>query len=1274
MTCSGNFEIREGTFEMLDDLTLTVTNTGSNAFEIEGGGMLNLTPDDKSLIIYGGMVFQDESQIYNLNNTIYVGGDLRLENNVLYDLNLFNVVMNGTGTQYIQDLDGNTIFYSFTIDKPSGTCYIANADINTRSLTIDQGTLSCRTSAGSGTTYDIVCGNWYNYVGESGFDEATGRVIFQGIEFMYCSSENFNELEINGSLSITGSDVVCSAYDWTSGGLSVLSGGSFTANDLLDNAVQGGFYLFPGSTINLTNSGGAGSDYVDLRGDLHISGGTMNVNGSLSWWPYQEDASIEMSDGILDFNCTGIRIDDNAYAFTDNITGGTIRTSGYFEGNRADFTPSAGTLELYGSSDVNISQSNGSTLYEVNINKSAKGSSLSPKQNKVIIDERTGEKIGGGSKSNTITLNSDFDITYDLTITSGTLTLQGNELTVGNDFDVYGTLIMDNPADVINVGVNFLHELYFHSGSIADLSNGIINIYGWIIPGFGCSFTASTNNTIVFTGINGGGPENHESSAIFGNLDFHKNPNQRTYISHATSEPIVVTGNVTIYPDNEFEMQNETMVVQGIFTDDPSSEIYVYETSKSGKAGTSEKNGKVDYTASLIDLQKTKSKPPTNSGSKGGALEIDTDFTLNGLLDVADGDVLLHGDFDIASTGTLDITTGTVVADQPYQTSKAWQELGGTINMTDGLFEISHNSMRFGSTSVNNISGGILRNGYSFSAAYAGTFQPSGGIVEFTGNSSTYIICSSGNYFNNVLVDRAGSIELWTDIDIKNDLQIIAGPLKTYNWESTQYNISIEGDWTNSGGDAAFDEGTGTVIFEGSEDSDIFGEETFYNLSIYKSFADNLVRVNNDVLMLNDVVADFGYLISFNTHTVSIAGDALIEHGGRISIQDDSRLELGNGSQVTINNGGGLFVVGILPGETSVLSRISTGTYGIEVNLGGAIAFSNSIIEYMNGDGITINTGANIYEPYTFNNTIFRNSSPSPSTILTINNEQVLTCTDVTFENTFGNTQFNVTKTNAAGSITFSNASGDFAGPEYENDPNGLVHWTDMDVELNLNVILEGPFNGFDMNTDLYSLGLIPLSQPFNSNPGANWFYTGSESVGSIPPNVVDWVLVELRDAESAIAAHGSTTLLQQACFLLSDGSVVDLDGNSNLFFPGLTYTEGLFPVIWHRNHLGVISSDMVPRVGGTYTWDFSVTGGAFSNTGPGQKDLGGGTFGMFSGDANGQQVIDPTTDLPVWAVDAGTWGYLEGDFNLNSQVNNIDKNDFLVPNIGKDTQIQGSK
>ena len=58
----------------------------------------------------------------------------------------------------------------------------------------------------------------------------------------------------------------------------------------------------------------------------------------------------------------------------------------------------------------------------------------------------------------------------------------------------------------------------------------------------------------------------------------------------------------------------------------------------------------------------------------------------------------------------------------------------------------------------------------------------------------------------------------------------------------------------------------------------------------------------------------------------------------------------------------------------------------------------------------------------------------------------------------------------------------------------------------------------------------------------------------SIPANMVDWILVDLRDATSAENAGSATRIARKAGIMLTDGSIVGTDGSSPLFFSGICY------------------------------------------------------------------------------------------------------------------------
>jgi lysophospholipase L1-like esterase len=214
---------------------------------------------------------------------------------------------------------------------------------------------------------------------------------------------------------------------------------------------------------------------------------------------------------------------------------------------------------------------------------------------------------------------------------------------------------------------------------------------------------------------------------------------------------------------------------------------------------------------------------------------------------------------------------------------------------------------------------------------------------------------------------------------------------------------------------------------------------------------------------------------------------------------------------------------------------------------------------------------------------------------------------------------------------------------------------------LDLTVFIEGPYIGAGMNTTLGSH--IPLSQPFNVEP---WNYTGLETVDSIPAGVVDWVLVEIRDAVNAGSADETTIVGRRAAFLRNDGKIVYLDGTEGIRFVK-NISNDLFVSVHHRNHLPVLTASALIETSGIYPYDFSLSG---AHGGPNAMKNVNGSLVMIAGDmdANGQIDLD---DLALtWSLEVGTTGYLSADVNLDGQTDNNDKNDFWVENLGSSSYI----
>lgn len=218
-----------------------------------------------------------------------------------------------------------------------------------------------------------------------------------------------------------------------------------------------------------------------------------------------------------------------------------------------------------------------------------------------------------------------------------------------------------------------------------------------------------------------------------------------------------------------------------------------------------------------------------------------------------------------------------------------------------------------------------------------------------------------------------------------------------------------------------------------------------------------------------------------------------------------------------------------------------------------------------------------------------------------------------------------------------------------------------LGISLNLKVFLQGPYDAGTMHALLDEQHLLPARQPYSRAP---WNYNGSENVAGIPPEIVDWVLVELRtntNAESKVATR--------AAFLKSDGSIVDMDGNSPLRFavaPGNYYI-----VVHHRNHLSIMSAAAQLLTESTPLYDFTTAQSKAYGNMP-QKQLGSGLYGMYAGDGNADGIIGSTDRNSAWRSQNGTaWDYSKyGDFNLDAGIDALDLNRCWRPNDGHTTQV----
>ncbi|WP_211209409.1 beta strand repeat-containing protein [Thiofilum flexile] len=135
----------------------------------------------------------------------------------------------------------------------------------------------------------------------------------------------------------------------------------------------------------------------------------------------------------------------------------------------------------------------------------------------------------------------------------------------------------------------------------------------------------------------------------------------------------------------------------------------------------------------------------------------------------------------------------------------------------------------------------------------------------------------------------------------------------------------------------------------------------------------------------------------------------------------------------------------------------------------------------------------------------------------------------------------------------------------------------DEDLKLTVMGWLQGPYdaNSGLMVDSLRSRDLLPSTQPYGQYPAFN--YTGTEMVSAArlaitgTNAVVDWVLVELRDA-----LDPTIIITRKAALLTREGNVLNADTDS----PQLTFSlsaGSYYVVLRHRNHLAVMTQTPIP-------------------------------------------------------------------------------------------------
>lgn len=235
-----------------------------------------------------------------------------------------------------------------------------------------------------------------------------------------------------------------------------------------------------------------------------------------------------------------------------------------------------------------------------------------------------------------------------------------------------------------------------------------------------------------------------------------------------------------------------------------------------------------------------------------------------------------------------------------------------------------------------------------------------------------------------------------------------------------------------------------------------------------------------------------------------------------------------------------------------------------------------------------------------------------------------------------------------------------------------------LSVLLNAKVFLDGAYiksTGL-MNDALRTLPDFPLTEPFTALGMAPSGGAGTISSGVLTVSgndaVVDWVLVELRDAVSpAIVVMRTPALVQR------DGDIVSLGGSGPLQLP--VEPDVYRVAVRHRNHLGAMTNGTVALSNAAAAVD--LTSAATATWGTGARKEIDGTQVLWSGEVVRNAQLKYSGSLndrdPILTVVGGTTpnnvltGYRIHDVTMNgftSYTGTGNDRDPILVNVGSNT------
>jgi len=804
LTNHGSFTAGSNSFRVTGDASfLGTTNNLNNATSIDIGRTLTvngatLTVDTNNLT---GLFIERDLEIINGGEFDLTGVDLTFDGscsqNTTIDCSLLAICTSnfnsdtGVGTVTL----GKVCEGLSTVTVVTGTTLTAKAT-NDGFITVQSGaTLNGATFGGNGNWFSGKLTNNGSFTAASGTFRADQGVVFKGTTNNLDAATRININ--NGNLTVDGATLTVDTGNLTGGllinkDLEIINGGTF---DLTD--------------VDLNFNGSCGQHTtVDCS---TIASCTDNFNTGTGV------KTVTLSKSCEDLSIVTVTNGTTLTAQPTNDGGIIIEVGAALIG--ADHTPSGGNANWHSGSITN----NGSLTV-------ASGTFLADF-----------DCVFNGS-TNDLSNSSQATFGRSVTINSGkTFLVSDNPLITGNlttsgTFDTSNiTLSFIGNRDSIITHTSDIKNLIINKGNVTTKFASDATVTGNFTRTTGPIFNSDSAQTLSIKGnlvVNNFNSDNFGGSNLTVKMDgtgaqtLSKSGSGASFLS-----PLVFNGsNDTIKLASDFPVTTESCTVTGGTLDLDGFNLTCDGGLIVQDGGTLKLIGTESPTSPTLQTGSTVSfKGDGDSGS-------DT-YTINNLTST-------YKNLKIDSTdGNTDKfqTNATVNADEVCT------------NKTGTLF-LNGNTMTCAGGLV--VQNGAVLQLIGNESATVPTLE-TGSIVAFVGdndsNPDTYTVTDlTTNYTNLVIISDDGNtdkFELGTDIDINEDFTLTTG---TFDASMSNHNMTVAGDWTNSG---QFNAQGGTVTLDSSGTSEIGGNTTFNDLTIatagkvVKFTAGSTQTVNGDLTL-----------------------------------------------------------------------------------------------------------------------------------------------------------------------------------------------------------------------------------------------------------------------------------------------------------------------------------------------------------------------------------------------------------------------------------------